>query len=584
MRFHAADLSAVSLRPGSAGLPPASIWQRLLPAHLLVSGLIACSLFLSLSATSVQALPFLKKKTNAAADTTPTSLPADKAVQAELDKGARQIQNKDYKNALITYKAIFLERPFDPNVLLGIALAAERCGDLDQALKYARQATTCAPSDPQTHIALGGYLEENRDLKAAYLQYSRVLELNPPKETLDHVFGPMLRILMNINETAEAEKLSRKWAKDFPAEPDCQYNNGWVLSQCGADKLPDAVASYQAALKLSPDMVGTHYNLALLFLKLKQNDQAYSELTQFLKLAPNDADAAHAKELIDKLKGKTATNSQQPSNSDTTKTENQVSGTDSAKATNQPPATDPTTAATDSTKPVNEPSGTDSTKPVIQPSNSDQTPATNGNQVKGGDGSGNLQPDDRSTKSMNDDSATDKYKPADGAELIGTKAPEFSGLQWLGKPYTLAKLHGKVVLIRFWLADCPMCQNSAPALNTLYKRYGDKGLVVIGIHHPKSPLVRQSKVVEQAAKSYGFTFPIAIDNDWLTINSLWLHGQKHAFTSASLLIDQNGVIRWVHPGGELLLSDKNSEKSETAFASLDNEIQRLLALGSGPPK
>lgn len=163
----------------------------------------------------------------------------------------------------------------------------------------------------------------------------------------------------------------------------------------------------------------------------------------------------------------------------------------------------------------------------------------------------------------------------DGSELIGTQAPEFVDLTWLNhEDLTLKKLRGKVVLIRFWLADCPLCVSSSPALNELWQKYESKGLVVIGIHHPKSKTVRDINVVRSAADGLHFTFPIAIDDKWETINSMWLHHQRRDFTSASLLIDKSGKIQWVHPGGVLSLQHDYAHSTE--FDRLESKIQTLL--------
>ena len=46
----------------------------------------------------------------------------------------------------------------------------------------------------------------------------------------------------------------------------------------------------------------------------------------------------------------------------------------------------------------------------------------------------------------------------EGQDIIGTKAPEFEDLIWLNtEPITIEELRVKVVLIRFWLVDCPYC-------------------------------------------------------------------------------------------------------------------------------
>lgn len=87
----------------------------------------------------------------------------------------------------------------------------------------------------------------------------------------------------------------------------------------------------------------------------------------------------------------------------------------------------------------------------------------------------------------------DRWRPEEGRELIGTPAPEWRNLDWLqGGPLTLEDLRGRVVLVRFWLVGCPYCRTSAPALVGLHEKYGDRGLTVVGIHHPKSEAAARS--------------------------------------------------------------------------------------------
>ncbi|WP_413942760.1 TlpA disulfide reductase family protein [Bdellovibrio sp. HCB-162] len=46
----------------------------------------------------------------------------------------------------------------------------------------------------------------------------------------------------------------------------------------------------------------------------------------------------------------------------------------------------------------------------------------------------------------------------------------------------LNELKGKVVLIDFWASWCEPCKEALPHYNRLYKKYKDKGLVVIAIN------------------------------------------------------------------------------------------------------
>ncbi|MDA2921290.1 redoxin domain-containing protein [Desulfobacterota bacterium AH_259_B03_O07] len=177
------------------------------------------------------------------------------------------------------------------------------------------------------------------------------------------------------------------------------------------------------------------------------------------------------------------------------------------------------------------------------------------------------------SKELNENTA---WTPKEGLELFGTKAPSLKGLKWLNSdPIDMKDLIGKVVLIRFWLVDCPFCTRSAPSLVELYDKYKQDGFIVIGIHHPKSDKTKNADVVIKQAKIFGFEFPIAQDNDWNVLNSYWLNGKKRSYTSVSFLMDEEGIIRSIHDGGEFFKSDENL-KANSAYLAIDNKIQELL--------
>jgi peroxiredoxin len=169
------------------------------------------------------------------------------------------------------------------------------------------------------------------------------------------------------------------------------------------------------------------------------------------------------------------------------------------------------------------------------------------------------------------------------AAILGQAVPEWPAKradQWIqGGPLTLARLRGKVVLIRFFMdADCPYCRATAPALNELNDDFAASGLVIVGMYTPKPrPRPIGADKVRGYVKTYGFRFPVAIDADWGALNKLWLDRVPDAkFTSASLLIDRQGILRHVQEGGAYG-KDAADPRARRDYQEMHDAIVKLLA-------
>lgn len=171
------------------------------------------------------------------------------------------------------------------------------------------------------------------------------------------------------------------------------------------------------------------------------------------------------------------------------------------------------------------------------------------------------------------------WSPREGRGLLGTAAPEWRGVEWIqGGPLSLADLRGRVVLLRFWLVDCPYCQRSAAALRSWSKRYGERGLVVVGIHHPKSEEARDRELVREAARDLGFDFPVGTDNAWATVSAYGVGSVFKRYTSVSFLVDRDGIVRFVHDGGEYHEGvEPGHEECRAAYEAFESAIRSALA-------
>jgi thiol-disulfide isomerase/thioredoxin len=80
----------------------------------------------------------------------------------------------------------------------------------------------------------------------------------------------------------------------------------------------------------------------------------------------------------------------------------------------------------------------------------------------------------------------------------------------------LNELKGKIALIEFWRADCSHCQEAAPFMESLYKKYSPQGLKVVTFHSPSTgsgPETHEGNwsQVQKTMKEWGITYPVAFD-------------------------------------------------------------------------
>jgi peroxiredoxin len=104
-----------------------------------------------------------------------------------------------------------------------------------------------------------------------------------------------------------------------------------------------------------------------------------------------------------------------------------------------------------------------------------------------------------------------------------------------GRPVTLADLHGKVVLLTFWAANCPACDTEMTWFREFEKEYGGKRLVFL--NH------QVTAGADPIADSFGGLDPIP----------------------TTLLIDKSGRIAVTHGG------PCTKDEFDTAIRALLNE-------------
>jgi len=146
------------------------------------------------------------------------------------------------------------------------------------------------------------------------------------------------------------------------------------------------------------------------------------------------------------------------------------------------------------------------------------------------------------------------YVPA--VQKSTSTAPDFSLTTSAGKILKLSDYKGKAVIIDFWATWCPPCRKGIPDLVELKKKYGSKGLEIIGVS-----VDRETKAdVIPFIKDKGINYPVVYADDNIVVN----YGGIRAIPT-SFVIDKQGKIIASYEG---LISSLTYE----------NHIKKILGL------
>jgi thiol-disulfide isomerase/thioredoxin len=114
---------------------------------------------------------------------------------------------------------------------------------------------------------------------------------------------------------------------------------------------------------------------------------------------------------------------------------------------------------------------------------------------------------------------------------------------------------GKVVLLDFWASWCAPCRKSFPWMNALQKKYGERGLIVIGVN-----LDSDQKLAAEFLQAVPAQFRIEYDPKGNLATGLDVSAMPTSF-----LLDRSGKIVKQHAGFR-----------EAQLAAREQEIEQVL--------
>jgi cytochrome c biogenesis protein CcmG, thiol:disulfide interchange protein DsbE len=147
--------------------------------------------------------------------------------------------------------------------------------------------------------------------------------------------------------------------------------------------------------------------------------------------------------------------------------------------------------------------------------------------------------------------------------VVGNKAPSFALKDTGGKAVKLSDFSGKLVVIDFWATWCGPCKESSVELEKLYRKYKDRGVVVLGISMDSGSDAVQK--VKGYAEKNDLTYLMLMDDgkasDTYRVYSI----------PATYILDKNQVIVKMYKGYMPGLGDRIAEEIERLLGTSNKE-------------
>ena len=210
--------------------------------------------------------------------------------------GKIQFEQGKYEEAILAINKVLKA---DPNRLVAIDMAGKTyllLNDKEKALSYLKKRVLISP-DFASYYDLGSAYAYFGQLEEAKVNWEKSLELNP------HLIQAYISLGKAYLKTKNYPKVIYYNQKIIDYEPDnlnAYINLGNAQLLLG--KLDQAKATYETALLKHPEVAGIHKNLGIIYFQKNKNmSKAKSHFQKYLRLSPNQPDAAQIQSMIQSI-------------------------------------------------------------------------------------------------------------------------------------------------------------------------------------------------------------------------------------------------------------------------------------------
>lgn len=131
--------------------------------------------------------------------------------------------------------------------------------------------------------------------------------------------------------------------------------------------------------------------------------------------------------------------------------------------------------------------------------------------------------------------------PLSPVPRIGSRMLNFALPTATGDSIATTQFAGQVLVINFWATWCQPCRAEMPTLQSIYDKYRERGLALLGVNYGEG-----SDTVVSYVREIGVSFPIVLDRD-MTVGQLY----RVQGLPTTIFVDRQGTVRDMVLGGPM---------------------------------
>jgi thiol-disulfide isomerase/thioredoxin len=132
----------------------------------------------------------------------------------------------------------------------------------------------------------------------------------------------------------------------------------------------------------------------------------------------------------------------------------------------------------------------------------------------------------------------------------------------------------KVLIVSIGGSWCPNCQDEAPFLEELYRKYHSRGLEIVELSFEEESQLQNPVRLRAVIQRYGVTYPVLIAGTPEQLNEKIQHVANLNCWPTTFFIGRDGLVKSIHTGyaGPATAEDNHKLQNETTL-----QVEQLLA-------